>query len=100
MTKNEQARLTAEFRALCRKALEAQAKTHDTGKSLAPLNEAIIKAAEARGYGQALYDMLAWKIDDQEIHTYINNLIAEAEEQTGIKTGLRLTPWIEKEPPK
>lgn len=97
MNKNEQARLTTKFRAACRKALKAQKETHAPGKSLIPLNEAIIKAAEARGYGQALVDMLIWKMDMLDIYVHINDLIAEAEQQTGIKTGLRLTPWTEEE---
>ncbi|WP_418559368.1 hypothetical protein [Megasphaera massiliensis] len=97
MNKNEQARLDAEFRAHCREALKAQKETHAPGKSLIPLNEAIINAAEARGYGQALVDMLKWKMDAPEIRSHINDLIAEAEQQTGIKTGLRLTPWTEEE---
>lgn len=32
-------------------------------------------------------------MDKSEIRIHINSLISEAEEQTGIKTGLRLTPW-------
>ncbi|WP_044503193.1 hypothetical protein [Megasphaera massiliensis] len=100
MTKNEQARLTTEFRAHCREALKAQATQRESGYNLKPLHVAIIKAAEARGYGYALVDMLAWKMDMSEIQSYINNLIAESEEYMGIKTGLRLTPWTEEEAEK
>lgn len=93
MNKSEKARLDAEFRAHCREALKAQKKTHGSGNGLKQLQAAVLKAAEIRGYGQALYDVLGYTMDKSEIRIHINSLISEAEEQTGIKTGLRLTPW-------
>lgn len=97
MNKSEQARLTTEFRAHCREALKAQKKTHGSGNGLKQLQAAVLKAAEVRGYGQALYDVLGYTMDKSEIRSHIDSLITEAEEQTGIKTGLRLTPWTEEE---
>lgn len=96
MTKNEQARLAAEYRARCKEALERQVELKNKHGNLKVYMKVVTKVAEARGYGQALYDMLSWKLDDATIKNYILMPIAEAEGSVGFESKWRLTPWIDK----
>nr|DAO21629.1 MAG TPA: hypothetical protein [Caudoviricetes sp.] len=41
----------------------------------------------------ALYDMLAWKLNPREIHSYIGNQVLRAEDDADTMTWIRLTPW-------
>lgn len=91
MTKSEKARLEAEFKANWRRALEWQEATEQY-ISPATMKVRWEMAAMARGYGEALRDMLAWHMDEEEIHHHMHALIVEAEESTGIKTSISINP--------
>lgn len=91
MTKNERARLEAEFKFHWKDALKWQ-ETEKQYAHPATAMTVLEKAAIARGYGYALCDMLGWQIDDVEIPKHIHELIEDAENEAGIKTSRRINP--------
>lgn len=88
MRKKERNKLESEFKARCKEALiYQQLSSEESGLKF--MRSAIVKSAEARGYGDALYDLLGHDMAKDNARRLVDSMIAEVEEMTGIKDGLK-----------